>query len=163
MGDILIIEPYRMLQHAFSATLFAGYQVQFLESIPEPEAAGSADLVIVDAGALRERGSLHAQGLRAVGSWRAPTVWIDREKSAQAPTRDNLIAITGPLTKEILQKALAQCLKSSGAEKAPSTSLTAPKADASEPEIGRPDADKNVIELVEVVEEGSARQKSHGS
>lgn len=162
MGDILIIEPYRMLRHAFSATLFAGHQVRFLESIPEPEGVGSADVVIVDAGALRERGSLHAQGLRAVGSWRVPTVWIDREQSAQAPTRDNLIAITGPLSKEILQKALAQCLKSSGAEKASSTWLTAPKADASEPETGRADAEKNIIELVEVVEESSARQKSRG-
>lgn len=148
MGDILIVEPYRMLRHAFSMALFAEHQVEFTDGIPEPEQVKSADVVIVDARALRERGALRAPDLRTVQSWHTPTVWIDTEKSDPAPARENLFVASGPLRKENLQNLLAECLKAKGAAKKPATPAPARNLDAGD----------NVIELVDVVEDDSPRQ-----
>jgi len=49
----LVIEPHKMLQHAFSVALFPEHQVQVMEMIPGAMAVKEFDAVVVDAGALR--------------------------------------------------------------------------------------------------------------
>lgn len=157
MGDILIVEPYRMLRHAFSTALFPEHQVEFIEEIPEPERIKRADVVIVDAGALRERGALQARELRAVQSWSIPTVWIDTESSDAAPARENLFSVSGPVTKESLQRLLAECLKASDGAKKPAKVAPALVKAAMEEPPARSLGAGNVIELVDVVEEDAPR------
>jgi hypothetical protein len=154
MSRILVIQPHKMLQHAFSVALFPEHQVQVMEMIPDSLAVKEFDAVVVDAGALRERNSLAASELRNVQGWKIPTVWIEQETDAQAPVREELVVVDRPTGKEALRKALAECL---GAAEAALTTESAKGQLGSSPAT---DAKENVIELVEVVEESSALETS---
>jgi hypothetical protein len=148
-----------MLQHAFSMALFPEHQVQITETIPDPDMVREVDVVIVDAGALREQDSLHDRELLAVQSWRTPTIWIEPNPPSPAPAREKLLLFKQAIAKEALQKALAECLGANSAVKQPASSAAAerdPRAQVSQ----EAQADKTVIELVDVVEEGSARGRS---
>ena len=153
MSKILVVQPYRLLQYAFSTALFPEHQVEVTETIPEPSRINSADVVIVDAGALREHDSFYAQKVLAVENWKIPTIWIDSEKSSPAPARENLFVINNRLTKETLQKVLSECLKGTGAAKAPPKSSALVKISSSEQNSRNLNAGKNIIELLDVVEE----------
>ena len=165
MSKILIIEPYRMLQHAFSAALFPEHEIELLESMPEPQALKDAEVLIVDAAALREHGSFDAGKLRAPQNWKIPTIWIDSLPAPEAPARDKLLSIKQVFTKEALQKALAECLGSSAGDKKTASPAATPGGDAVksyDQSSAHSQADQKVIELVDVVEEGSVRGKSQG-
>ena len=154
-----------MLQHAFSAALSSEHQVQLTETIPESDTINDADVVIVDAAALRERNSLHANELLAVQGWKTPTLWIDSESPFQAPARKTLLPFNQVIAKDALQRALAECLGAITAAKQPANPRVSEasafvKANAKEHDNQEGDADKTVIELVDVVEEGTARGKS---
>jgi hypothetical protein len=155
MSKILVVQPYRMLQHAFAAALFPEHQVELTEKIPAADSIQGAAAAIVDAGALKEQGRLGSQELLAVKSWQIPTVWIDAGASCPTPARENLFALDETLTKESLHKALALCLK--GGNVSPEAAFAPGSAGTAE---GDSAADKEVIELVEVVEEESTREKS---
>jgi hypothetical protein len=154
MSRILVIQPYKMLQHAFSVALFPEHQVQVMEAIPDAMAMKEFDAVVVDAGALREQNSLAASELRKVQGWKIPTVWIEKETEAQAPAREKLVVVDRPSGKEALRKALAECL---GAAEA---ALTTESANGQLASSSATDAQENFIELVEVVEESSALERS---
>ena len=165
MSKILVVQPYRMLQHAFSAALFPEHQVQLTETIPEPDMIKDADVVIVDAAALRERDSLHASELLAVQGWKTPTIWIDAESPFQAPVRKTLLPFNQAIAKDALQRALAECLGAITVAKQPANPKASQvsafvKANSEEQENQEADADKKVIELVDVVDEEAARGKS---
>ena len=124
-----------------------------------------ADVVIVDAAALRERNSLHASELLAVQGWKTPTIWIDAELPSQAPVRKTLLPFNQAIAKDALQRALAECLGAISAAKQPANPKASQvsvfvKANSEEQDNQEADADKKVIELVEVVEEEAARGKS---
>jgi hypothetical protein len=152
-----------MLQHAFSVALFPEHQVEVMEMIPDAAAVKNVDLVIVDAAALRERDSLATRELGDVQNWKTPTIWIDRAAVAQAPTSDKLMVIDQPIGKDALQKALAECL---GTVNAAKQSVNAKSSRAESPSSTKEennettDVEGQVIDLVEIVEEGSAREKS---
>jgi hypothetical protein len=160
MSRILVIQPHKMLQHAFSVALFPEHQVEVMEMFPDVAAVKNVDLVIVDAAALRERDSLTTRDLGDVQNWKTPTIWIDRAAVAQAPTSEKLMVIDQPIGKDTLQKALAECLGTVNAAK-PSVSAKSSRAESPSPTEGDSAAvESQVIDLVEVVEEGSAREKS---
>ena len=54
MSKLLLIEPDKMLRHAFMMALYADFQLQFIASLPEA-APKDFDAVIVDAAALQGR------------------------------------------------------------------------------------------------------------
>jgi hypothetical protein len=87
MSRILVVQPHKMLQHAFSVALFPEHQVKIMERIPDAAALKDVDLVIVDALALRQRDSLAQQELSEVQNWKTPTIWIDKDADSQVPTR----------------------------------------------------------------------------
>jgi hypothetical protein len=168
MSRILVIQPHRMLQHAFSVGLFPEHQVQVMERIPDAAALKDVDLVIVDALALRQRGSLAQQELSEVQNWKTPTIWLDNESDSQAPTREKLVLLKAPSGRELLVRAMAECLGTpdTGKQAANPTSSGA-ASPASAPGTAKPqvataaiNVEENVIELVEVVEEGSPRERS---
>ena len=168
MSRILVIQPHKMLQHAFSVALFPEHQVQVMERIPDSAALKDVDLVIVDAVALRQRGSLAQRELSEVQNWKTPTIWIDKEADSHAPTREKLVSLQAPAGKDLLARAMAECLGTpdtgrqsanpirSGAVSPASTTETAKQHG----DTLATNAEENFIELVEVVEEGSARERS---
>jgi hypothetical protein len=171
MSRILVIQPHKMLQHAFSVALFPEHQVQVMEKIPDDAALKDVDLVIVDAAALRQQELLAARELRAVQSWKTPTIWLDRDPDSQAPTREKLVWVQAPSGKDTLQRAMAECL---GAPEAGKEAVKASSSPGASPPsttgitkqqgaIPATNAEENFIELVEVVEEGSAREGSKAS
>jgi hypothetical protein len=167
MSKILVIQPHKMLQHAFSIALFPEHQVQIMETIPDAATVKDIDLVIVDAVALRQRDSLGARELRDVQSWKIPTIWIDIETNAKAPTRERLVAVHSPPDKDSLQRAMAECLRTADMGKqtakpisSPATAPASPTATASQQGASAAnDAEENFIELVDVVEDDSGRQR----
>src|SRR5262245_55543579 len=159
MSKILVVQPHRMLQHAFSMAFFPEHQVQVTETIPDREAVKDADLIIVDAGALREQDSLRDRELLAVQSWKTPTIWVDR--ASQAPAREKLVLFNQTITKEALHKAMAECLGSNVAVKPAGSSATfAAQNHGREQGTQVAQGDETVIELVDVVEEGPTRTRS---
>jgi hypothetical protein len=156
MSKILVVQPHRILRHAFAVAL-AEHQVEAVEIIPEAKALKAADVVIVDAGALRERGALTARELQLVKSWQVPTLWIDPDGK---PPNEKFKQLTWPLGRDELKKAVAECLAKpigkSESIAAPENRGGAPVAEKQAPrelEASEPaGADKQVIELVDVVE-----------
>jgi DNA-binding NtrC family response regulator len=166
MSRILVIQPHKMLQHAFSIALFPEHQVQVMETIPDAAALGDAELVIVDAAALKEMGLSLAKEFRSVQNWKIPTIWIDEQSEAQTPPRDKWVRLSRPAEKDSLRKALAECLGSADVGKRPGNSQNKPAASARStreeqqgPTSGTHPDDK-FIELVEVVDESSPHDRS---
>jgi DNA-binding LytR/AlgR family response regulator len=160
MSRILVIQPHKMLQHAFSVALFPEYQVEVMEMIPDAAAVKNFDLVIVDAAALRQRDSLATRELSDVQNWKTPTIWIDAAAAAQAPTSEALMVIDQPISKDALQKALAECLGRVNAAKQSVNANQVESPSATKGNSAATDVESQVIDLVEIVEEGSAREKS---
>ncbi|MGH7794361.1 MAG: hypothetical protein ACREQ2_05635 [Candidatus Binatia bacterium] len=166
MSRILVVQPSKMLQQAFAFALAAEHQIQVTEKIPESQAAPEADLAIVDADALRDGDAAAMRRLNAIRSWRIPIVWIGAETPPAEPAASKFVQLTPPLDRESLKKALADCLgspTSAPSRQSPSTPKS-PAASASKetkPKGPQRNAvaadDKEVIELVEVVDEQPAR------
>lgn len=170
MSRILVIQPHRMLQHAFSVALFPEHEVQVVERIPDAARLKDIDLVIVDAVALRQRDLLAEHELGEVQSWKTPTIWIDND-DAQIPTREKLLLLQGPSGKDLLVRAMAECLGTPGSGKQAANPLKsgAPGRTATtetttpQGATAASNAEENLIELVEVVEEGSAHEGSQAA
>lgn len=109
MSKILIIEPYRMLQLAFSTALFADHEVQTMESFPG-EPPHPLDLIIIDATSLRAKNLVGHEPPRWLQDGNVPIVWVDDQDPTDAPKREKLIVVQSPLTKDRLLAAVAHCL-----------------------------------------------------
>jgi hypothetical protein len=156
MSKILLVEPYKMLQHAFVAALFPEHEVKIVENLPAAESfAEDADLLIIDAAALRMRNSGPADEVRA--PWQLPTIWIDNEPPTRAGS-PTIALLTPPLTREELRAAVVGLLRAAPERAA---NPAADQAHLPEPRKQRaakakraqlPDG-KNIVELVDVFEE----------
>jgi hypothetical protein len=168
MSKILVVEPYKILQRAITVSFFPDHEVQITDQLPEMNAfeQPSYDIVVVDAGALRERNTVGDLN-RRVQSWRIPTIWLEETISTVVPTRDKLVVLRKPILKNDLLSALDQCQ-----EKRSTMSLTRESAEVGEKVRGRegfanadlepqPKQEKaRVIELVDVVEEGTVSARA---
>ena len=86
MAKILIIEPHKLLQQAIALALFPEHEAR-MEAAPNAAAIGNleaVDLIVLDAGALRDRNQLTPDVLRAVESAAAPILWLD-DDAAEGP------------------------------------------------------------------------------
>ena len=144
MSKILVVEPHRMLQQAIALALFPEHVVKIASAIPESSELTGFDAVIVDLGPLGEPDGAFAQGVRAVQSWKVPTVWVQGSSHEPTPQRENLIPIIAPIEKDVLLSVLAECLGTISKEKRLDPSTRAPALAG----------DSEVIELLEIVEEG---------
>jgi len=188
MSKILVVETYRMLQQAIALALFPEHEVEIRSAIPESSELMGFDAVIIDMGSIGESDGDFEPAIRAVQSWKVPTVWVQGSSHGPTPQRENLIAINTPIEKEVLLSALAECLGIPSKEKRldPSTRAPAWAGDSRsgfrptgvlEGATGSPveldkaavssraadnqggaaaaAGDSEVIELLEIVEEGS--------
>jgi hypothetical protein len=156
MSKIFLVEPYKMLQHAFVAALFPEHEVRILESLPTGESfSAGAHLVIIDAAALRSRNDGGADEIRTPSH--LPIVWIDNEppRRADSPMTARLMP---PFTREELRMAVTGLLRAV-VEPAPqgvtgqAHSPAPRKSRAAKAKSAQLSDDKNIIELVDVFEE----------
>jgi hypothetical protein len=79
MSRILVVEPRNILRQAIGLALFPDHEVQMAALLSDSNAtvAQEFDLVIIDSAALRATNTLSSQLVRAVQSWKVPTIWID--------------------------------------------------------------------------------------
>ena len=159
MSNILVIEPRKILQHATAIALFPDHVARILDAIPEAPQAQECDAIIVDAVTLREANALSEQTLRALEEWTVPMVWIDGDPP-QAPRCENLVIVKRPVSRDDMRAALAGCLGRALLSK-PTTEAAPDQRPGSSGSAGRqkaaaaPAQRKQVIDLVEVVEEPS--------
>ena len=163
MSRVLVIEPRNILRQAISLALFPDHEVQTATFLPDGNAAAAKefDLVIIDSAALRETSTSSSQIFRTVQGWKVPTIWIDDTGGRQAPARDNLVMLTGPIQKDTLQSAVAKCLgisssKQNGSVLAKERMTTKESRTVAVSQVTGP----QVIELVDVIAEPPARRKS---
>jgi len=140
-----------------------------MEKFPEADPSDRADLVIIDAGALRERDLLAAGDVRAVQSWRVPVVWIGADPSGEEGAAKNRLFLTARMQRDELRAAVTESLRSSLEQPAakPAAKLSkglSPKKQAAD---AKPDSSvagnmRDFIELVEVIEE-AAREVETGN
>jgi len=112
---------------------------------------------------LRATNTLNSQLVRAVQSWKVATIWIDDTGARQAPARDKLVVLTGPIQKESLQSAVTKCLGISSAKQNSTTSIPAKEPMATkEPRTATASQGTapQIIELVDVVAEPSESRKT---
>ena len=165
MSRILVVEPRNILRQAIGLALFPDHEVQMAAWLSDSDAtvAQEFDLVIVDSAALRATNTLNSQLVRAVQSWKVPTIWIDDTGARQAPARDKLVVLTGPIQKESLQSAVTKCLGISSAKQNSTTSIPAKVPMATkEPRTATASQGTapQIIELVDVVAEPSESRKT---
>ena len=163
MGKILVVEPYKILQRAIAVSFFPDHEVHITDHVPEMNAykERSYDVVIVDAGALRERNTLGDLNRRVQG-WKIPTIWLEEKISTVVPTREKLIVLRKPILKNDLLSALAQFQEKGSMLSVASGNAEVGEKDPGEEGFANPDAEPEpeqdkarVIELVDVVEEGT--------
>jgi hypothetical protein len=161
MSKILLIEPDKMLRQAFGVALFPEHQVvQAIDAIPDTMPS-DVDAVIVDVAALRMKKLLSDRAVRVVEACKLPMVWIDDEMGEPAPRRKQIVRLCGPVVKEALRHALAQCLEESGRSKHNvATNAKAAGAGRTRPKERRggnnvAGAPRAYIDLVDVVEVNS--------
>ena len=156
MSKILIVEPYKILQRAIALSFFPDHLVEVTEEIPDRSAIEqrSYDVVIIDAGALRERNTAGDLN-RRLQDWQIPMILLEDNTSTVAPVRDNLMVLRKPIARNDLLTALSYC-QAKGS--------TIPPTDVGEKlrnrevlaasELKRdPEHTAKIIELVDVVEE----------
>ena len=157
MSRILVVQPHRMLQQAIVVALFPEHQVRLMEQIPE--AVADADLVIIDAAALRERNSLTGREIRVLENWNVPIVWIDAEAPREPDQGARLQLLTPPLKRDALRTVVADGLRLLPAQE-PSADRAANRSAGANTRQAEPKPDglaaggnKEIIELVDVFEE----------
>jgi hypothetical protein len=163
MSKILVVEPYKILQRAIAGSFFPEHEVQIINHLPEMNAFElDYDIVVVDAGALRERNIVGDLNHRVQG-WRVPTIWLDETISTVVPTRDNLVVLHKPILKNDLLAAFAQCQeKTSTMSLAKGSTEPGEKVHdkSSDLEPHRNEVKGAVIELIDVVEEGTVSARA---
>ena len=154
MSKILVVEAHRMLQQAIALALFPEHEVKTASALPEPSELEGFAAVIVDAESLGEPGEASAPAIRAVHGWKVPTLWVQGSANGPAPQREKLVVLKTPIEREVLLSALAECLgtasKETRLEKAAGSARAKDSRAGATAAAGGPE----VIELLEVVEEG---------
>ena len=161
-----MIEPDRMLRHAFTVALFPEHQVKVTDSIPG-SAPIDCDLIIIDAVALQIQKSISAQEWCVLAAGNLPMIWVADLQVIPTGGRDRIVRLEPPLVKDALQRALAECLGESRISKrkgrsAQPRSGTPPviKPKANRKSKALPNDNRDFIELVDVVEEISASENA---
>jgi DNA-binding NarL/FixJ family response regulator len=160
MAKVLIIEPHKLLQQAIALALFPEHEAR-VEAAPTAAAIGELqgiDLIVLDAGALRDRDQLTPEVLRALQQTPVPVLWLDDDAEARPPKRDKLELVAKPIERDALQTALARLI--SGGASPPRRKARAasePKAAESKASRKKPAGDSEpseipLIDLVEIVD-----------
>jgi hypothetical protein len=164
MNRIVVVQPHRMLQQAFAVALLPEHEVRVVENIPAAEALAAADLLIIDAAALRHGDTLWTHEVSAIQSCHVPVVWIDAEPPPVAFAK--MVRLTPPLKRDELRSAAAEGLRLAASlpaaiPKQGRTVAAKTKGIEPKPENARSENAKPIIELVDVFEETPRSDESN--
>ncbi|SRR5713226_1519999 len=174
MSKILLIEPHKLLRQAITLSLFPEHEVEVRENpkgLPM-ESLANYDLVVVDAAALRASGQLSPDLSRAIQGSRARVVWLEEDGETQGVKRENVVVVKKPIERESFHAALnrflspqsSRAVEKSGPSAAAKTKTDTPKKAAKKSrDEGPQQATLQFIDLVDVVEESSAKKERKGS
>ena len=164
MSKILVIEPHRILQQAIAIALYPENDVELMDAIPESLNVKDFDAVIVGAASLEEKSGLGGQGIHTIRVWKLPTIWIEDESSGQVPSRDDVVILKQPISREALLTALGKCLRAFGSKRngavAEREDGPRPSKEAAKKPASAATESAKFIELVDVVEEGPGDKKN---
>jgi hypothetical protein len=153
MSKILIVEPHKMLSHAFAVALSPDHEIEVVKAFASPETLTGVDVAIIDAASLRESTGT-APDPSSAESWPMPIIWIDDNPGSAA---EKLLCLEPPVDREALKRAVAQCTqapeKMAPADKPKSRAPSVSKSKS--PAQSLPSAaedEQKFIELVDVVE-----------
>ena len=112
MAQILLVEPYRILQQAIAVSLGRDHQVHVRESVRESELDNlkDYDALVLDASSLEEKGLLTAELLRDLERYEKPLLWLEDEQSLAAPRVENFTVLKKPLQERELREAVESLL-----------------------------------------------------
>jgi hypothetical protein len=159
MSKILLIEPRRMLQHAFVLALSPEHEIEIAADMkPALTRSSGVDLAIIDAAALRQKSSAPVDVPGTSANWQVPIIWIDTTASSDRPS-SGITRLALPFSKEDLRAAVGKLLqaaqpgndKETGRLQAAAAAPRRGESPRSAPADG--DSDKKIIELVDVFEE----------
>jgi hypothetical protein len=152
MSKILIVEPHKMLRHAFAVALSPDHEIEIAKAFPPPETLKDVDITIIDAASLRERTGT-SPDLSSAESRHTPIIWIGDKPAGAA---ENLLCLKPPVDREALKRAVAQCTqqpdKSGPAGKPKSRAPSASKSKSPTASLQSAADEKKFIDLVDVVE-----------
>jgi len=141
--------------------LFPEHELTMLDVLPKtaPIEPKEFDAMVVDIAALLDGDSLTGRDLEMLQCCDFPLVLIGADDAAVIAEREKLVRITRPITKESLQRALADCLSGATALRTeianPAEPAIKQKAKARKSKVPAPALPAiNYIELVDVVAEG---------
>ena len=163
MSKILVVQPYQMLQHAIRVSLFPQHQARVTSAIPQLSDIGDVDAAIIDAAALRETETLSGEAVRLLQDWKIPIVWIDSVDSPVKPGKSKCVQVNTPIARHTLQTALAECLDELPRSARNKTRPGNREKPSSDEEASRQaSVTRQIIDLVEVVEEGFGSHEGDG-
>jgi hypothetical protein len=112
VSNILLIEPFRILQQAIALSLASEHQVEIRATINPDElrSVTGRDLVILDASALYEKHLLTADMILAIEGCGMPVIWLEDESTAERPDTTKLRAVRKPLEPKALKDAIYSLL-----------------------------------------------------
>ena len=153
MSKILIVEPHKMLRHAFAVALSPDHEIEIVKVFPSRETLTGVDVAIIDAASLRESSGTAPDRSSAEG-WHRPIIWIDDQPPGAA---ENLVSLRPPVDREALKRAVAQCTqqpeKMAPANKPKSrTPAVSKNKSAAQSLPSASEDEQKFIELVDVVE-----------
>ncbi len=157
MKTILIVEPYKILQYAIAVSLFPQYDARMAAVVSLGEIEG-VDAVVIDASSLRETGALTAEAMAWLQQCDLPVVWIDKDNVPPARKAKSVLIET-PVERNNLQKALAECLDETAKTMRNGSAPASGDADRLAVHVSAGEAQPEIIELVDVVQEESAGNK----
>lgn len=176
MSNIVLIEPYRILQQAIALSLAQEHKVQVRESITgaELQALKECDLLVIDAASLAEMKLLTPELVRMMQGSETPMLWLEDEKSLDRPKREKFQVLKKPLEQKVFKEAVGNLLappkrsEHEAQDQKPNTGTKGSSRNEEQKEISK-DSEQpsfNFIDLVDVVGEtpsGAARKTAKKS
>jgi hypothetical protein len=169
VGNILLIEPFRILQQAIALSLASEHQVETRETINPAElrSVTGRDLVILDASALYEKHLLTADMIRAIEGCGTPVIWLEDESTAERPDTTNLRAVRKPLEPKALKDAICSLLAERSCDKSAEARVPRPapakRVEGKQTSGASEQASFEFIDLIDVVGELSSEGSEKGS
>ena len=172
MAQILLVEPYRILQQAIAVFLGRDHQVHVRESLRESELDNlkDCDALVLDASSLQEKGLLSAELLRGLERCEKPLLWLEDEQTLAAPRIENFAVLKKPLQERELREAVESLLAAQQQDpdrrEAGATSTahkTSRRGEQKEKKAARDSSQQptlDFIDLVEVVEPVAEKRRA---
>ena len=161
MAQILLVEPYRILQQAIAVSLGRDHQVHVRESLREGEldALKDYDALILDASSLEAKGLLSAELLGDLERCKKPLLWLEDEQSLAAPRIANFTVLKKPLQERELRGAVESLLAAQHQDpdhrEAGATSTahkTSRRGEQKEKKAARADSQQPTLDFIDLVE-----------